>query len=227
MRRSSVVWAFGLLTLASAAGCLPRKSGGFEGGSRVRTPRPSNAAAFPTPSLPPEDRCKLAELKSINIAGGMSNSSQTAFIDQSQFNRKVLIELDMVPCDVVGASPVRLDTRFDIDSDWVTISGSKFYDGFSLPYSVSAGGSILGSGQLVVRRGEDLFGNRGDKYFMMASDMPVMIPPATAAAVLAIDLSATKIKPRDPAISGTFNVPLYVQAGSAQPLRGIASVRGQ
>ncbi len=217
-------WLILALPVFVATGCLPRKADSFEGGSRVRTPRPSSAVV--TPSLPPEARCKLAELKSISIAGGLSNNAQTAFIDQGQTNRKVLIELSLIPCDVVGAPPVRLDTRFDIDSDWVTISGSKFYDGFSLPYSVSSGGAVLGSGQLKVQRGEDLFGNTGDKYFMMASDAAIMIPPATAAAILSIDLSATKIKPRGPSTSGAFDVPLYVQAGSVQPIMGVASVRG-
>jgi hypothetical protein len=182
---------------------------------------------MPGSALPPEQKCKVAELRGIQIAGGTSNGLQTAFVDQSQMSRKVLIDLSLGPCTTAGAPPVKLETRFDIDADWVTASGEKLYDGFTLPYSVLSGGTNLGSGRLVLRRGQDLFGNAGEKYFMLASDVALGIPAATEAATLVIDLSSTKIKSRDPAVSGTFQVPLYVQAGAVQPIKGMVSVRGQ
>lgn len=81
-------------------------------------------------------------------------------------------------------------------------SGQLWYDdaayfsngGQLLPYSVSSSdGSLNASGNLSPVRGEDLFGNRGSRYFHFTTNQNIEVPPNVLSLRVTIDMSNIEI----------------------------------
>lgn len=175
--------------------------------------------------------CDRAELTAIRIMGSNPASAGVPQLDQRQGFRKLAATLSFAPCQAPGAASVRLETRFDIDSDWLDANGNPPRPGMQIPYQVQVDGQAPQSSNFVLRTGQDLFGRTGPSTFMMVTENPLTIPAGTTSANMIIDMSGIVIIPRNSQQGNqwmyaqqAFNAPLYLQAGNAAPLQGTVSV---